>query len=180
LVDLSVDEKPAVKVLIHAVQYHPTSGDVLHVDFYRVTMTEKLQTDIELNFIGVSAAVKEQGGIFVRTMDKVKVECLPADLVHAIDVDISALKSFDDRIHVSNVVPPKGITIMENPAEVVASVSAPRSDSELESLTGAVEEDVNAVAGVEKKEEPAAEGEAAAEGEDDKKADKKQEKKAKE
>lgn len=164
LVNLSVDEQPAVKVLIQSIQRHPTTADVDHVDFYRVRMSEKLQTEIELNFIGESPAVKEQGGILVRTMDKVKVECLPGDLVHVIDVDLSGLKTFDDRIHVSDLAVPTGITLLEKSDEVVASITPPRSEAELEALSGAVEEDVTAVSGVEREtKEP--EAEAPAEGE---------------
>lgn len=163
LVDLVVDQQPPVKVLIQDVDHHPTKNVINHVDFYRVKMTEKLETDIELNFIGESAAVKEQGGVLIRSLDKVKVECLPGDLVHSIDVDISGLKNFEDRIHVSDIVVPKGITIMDKADEVVASVTPPRSESELEALSGKVEEDVTTVSGVEKVEKPAAAGEVAEE-----------------
>ena len=68
-------------------------------------------------------------------MDKIKVSCLPADLVSAIDVDISTLKTFDDRIHVGDIALPNGLTLVEKPDEVVASVAAPRSEAELESLS---------------------------------------------
>jgi large subunit ribosomal protein L25 len=166
LVDLSIDGGAPTKVLIHAVQHHPTRPDILHVDFYQVRMTEKLETDIELNLIGESAAVKEMGGILVRSMDKVKVSCLPGDLVHSIDVDIAALKTFEDRIRVADIVAPKGITIMENPEEIVATVSQPRTEAELASLNEEVKVDVANVE-VEKKgktdEEAAAEGDAAKE-----------------
>lgn len=150
LVDLAIDQTPPVKVLIQAVQQHPIRNTVEHVDFYRVKMNEKLQADIELDFIGESPAVKEQGGILVRALDRIKVECLPGDLVHRIEVDISRLKRFEDRLHVSDLTAPPGLAILEKPDEVVASVTAPRSESELEALSTKVEEDVSAVSGVEK------------------------------
>lgn len=156
LVDVTVGTSAPVKALIHAIQRHPTTGRVLHVDLYQVKMTEKLEAEIELHFVNESPAVKEQGGIFVRALDNVKVSCLPADLVAAIDVDISALKSFDDRIHVSDIVAPKGITILDKADEVVASVTPPRSEAELASLSEKVEENVEAVE-VAKKETPAEE-----------------------
>lgn len=151
LIDLVVGTGTPVKALIHAVQRHPTTRRILHVDFYQVQMTEKLEADIELHFVGESAAVKEQGGIFVRTLDKVKVSCLPADLVPAIDVDISVLKTFEDRIHVRDLVVPTGLTILDKAEEVVASVTPPRSEAELASLSEKVEENVEGVE-VEKKE----------------------------
>lgn len=159
LIDLTVGTGQAVKALIHAVQRHPTTGRVVHVDFYQVKMTEKLEADIELNFIGESAAVKEQGGIFVRAMDKVKVSCLPADLVPSIDVDVSALKTFEDRIHVSDLAVPPGLTVLEKGEEVVASVTPPRSEAELASLSEKVEENVEGVEIEKKTKETEAEGE---------------------
>jgi len=145
LIDLTIGDQAPVKVLIHDLQRHPSKQDIIHVDFYQVKMTEKLETEIELNFINEAPSVKEQGGIFIRSIDRVKVTCLPAELVHQIDVDISVLKSFEDRIHISDIKPPKGITILDKPEEVVASVTPPRSEAELESLSEKVEENVEAV-----------------------------------
>ena len=171
LVDLQVGDGAAVKVLIHDVQRHPTKSDVIHVDFYQVKMTEKLQTEIELEVAGESPAVKEQGGILVRALDKLKVECLPADLVPSITVDISALKTFEDRIRVSDLNIPKGITILDHQDEIVATVTPPRSEEEIAALSSEVTEDVTAVAAVEK-EKPADEAEGGEEA-PEKKTDKK-------
>ncbi len=145
LVDVTVGDQSPLKMLIHAVQKHPTTGRYTHVDLYQVRMTEKLEADIELNFIGESPAVKELGGIFLRTIDHVKVSCLPSDLVSAIDVDISVLKTFDDRISISNLTLPNGLTLLDKSDEIVASVSAPRSEAELASLSEKVEENVESV-----------------------------------
>ncbi len=158
LVDLVVDDAKPVAVLIHGVQRHPTKQTVMHVDFYQVRMTEKIEADVDLEFTGESPAVKEQGGILIRTLDKLKITALPGDLVPSIAVDISALKTFEDRIHVADLVLPTGITAMISGEEVVASVAAPRSEAELEALSADVKEDVSTVE-VEKKgkEEEAAE-----------------------
>lgn len=150
LIDLAIAGGSPVTVLIHDIQRHPITSVIIHADFYQVTMTEKLQAEIELDFTGESAAVKELGGIFVRTLDKVKVECLPADLVPHIAVDISSLKTFDDRIHVRDIVAPTGITILDRGEEVVASVTRPRSEEEIAALSEKVEEDVTVVGTVEK------------------------------
>lgn len=152
LVDLSVGSASPVKVLIHAIQRHPTTSQVLHVDFYQVKMSEKLEADIELRFVGESVAVKELGGVLVRALDDVKVSCLPSDLVSSIDVDIKALQTFEDKIHVRDLTVPAGLTILDKAEEVVASVTPPRSEAELASLSEQVEENVEAVE-VGKKEE---------------------------
>ncbi len=151
LVDLVIGGSAPLKVLIHAVQQHPTKTIPIHVDFYQVKMTEKLTTDIELHFVGESVAVKESGGILIRSLDTVKVECLPSNLVPAIDVDLATLKTFNDKIHVRDIIAPPGVTILDGGDEVVASVTPPRSEEELASLSTKVEEDVAAVEKVEAK-----------------------------
>lgn len=149
LVDLVIDSQSPIRVLIHDIQRHPTLTSVIHVDLYQVKMTEKLETDIDLHIVGESPAVKEHGGILVRVIDKVKVSCLPADLVPAISVDISQLKNFDDRIAIKDLTIPKGITILDDAETVVTTVTRPRTDAELEALNAAVTEDVAAVEKVE-------------------------------
>jgi large subunit ribosomal protein L25 len=165
LVDLTVADGSPVKVLIQSVQRHPTRQSVLHVDFYQVKMTEKIEAEIELSIEGESPVVKESGGILIRALDKLKVSCLPGDLVPTIAVNIEALKTFEDRIHVKDLALPKGIEPLLGGEEVVISVSKPRSEAELEQLSGEVTENIEGVE-VEKKgktEEEGAEGETAAE-----------------
>ncbi len=153
LVDLVVDEQPPVKVIIQDVQRHPVSGQLLHVDFHQVRMTEKIHTDIPLVFTGEALAVKELGGVLVKNLDHLKVEALPGDLVHEILIDVSPLKTFEDVIHIRNLELPKGIAVLDSPDEVICLVTPPRSEKELEELETKVEEKVEEVEGV-KKEEP--------------------------
>lgn len=150
LVDLVIDGKPPVKVLIHDIQRDALSYRYSHVDFYTVRMNEKLTTNIPLDFIGESKAIEEQSGILVKTMEEVEVRCLPNDLVHDIKVDISKLATFEDQITIADLIVPKGMEIMHEPDEVVATVDEPISEAELAALDEKVEENVEAVE-VEKK-----------------------------
>jgi len=140
LIDLKMGDQKPVKVIIHEVQQDPVSGVVTHVDFHQVRMTEKISAEIELSFIGVSKAVKESGGILVKNFSTFKIECLPEDLVHIIDVDISKLETFDDIIRVSDVPLSRGITVKANDDEVVVSVQPPRSEEEIKALEETPEE----------------------------------------
>jgi large subunit ribosomal protein L25 len=174
LVDLKIDDAPPVKVLISDVQHDTRTGDPLHVDFHQVSLTEKVSAEISLAVTGESPAVKEQGGILVRTLDHVRVEGLPGDLVAEIPVDISGLVTFANKILVKDLVAPKGLTILDAPDEVVALVEPPRSEEELAALEEKVEEKVEDVGVVEKPKavegvEAAAEGQPASEGKETKK-----------
>ena len=131
LLDLTVDGKDQRKVIIQDVQYDNVKGNIIHIDLHEVKMTEKLTTEIPLKFIGESKAVKELGGVFVANMDHLKVECLPGDLVHEIEVDISSLIDFESAIHIKDIKTPKGMEILDNADEVVAVVAPPRAEEEI-------------------------------------------------
>jgi len=171
LIDLTIGADSA-KVLIHDIQLHPINGKIMHVDFLKIDMKEKIKTEIPLEIVGETALVIEQEGSLITSKDAVTVECLPNDLVDHIKVDVSALTEFDQNIKVSDLKVPQGIEILDDPEEVIVLVQPPRSDEELEALEEAVVEDVEAVE-VEQKGEEAAEGEEGAEpAKDGEKADK--------
>lgn len=156
IIDLSIGEKSGYNVLIHEMQQNPVNGMISHIDFYQVKMDEKIETEVELFFIGESPAVKESGGVLVKSLDNIEISCLPADLPSNIEVDISKIKTFEDHIYVKDLKIPKGVEVKDDPETVVALVTPPRSEEELSQLEEKVVEDVTKVEGV-VKEEPAVE-----------------------
>lgn len=163
LLDLAIDGKNTVKVLVQDVQIHPTTGVVQHVDFHQIRMDEKLQVDIPLKFVGEAPAVKEHGGILVKNFDHIKVECLPQDLVHEIEVDLGILAELNQSLSLKDIVLPKGVRALSGESETIATVTPPRSEAELAALKEKVEVDVTKVEKIEDKkaEEGAAEGDEA-------------------
>lgn len=145
LIDLIVDKNSPVKVLFREPQYHPVTHALLHLDLFKVNLKEKITADIPLVFTGESAAVEDLGGTLMTPKDTIEVECLPADLPHELSVDISSLATFDDTLHVSNVVVPAGVTVLDDPDETIASITEPRSEEELAALNEAIEEDLEGV-----------------------------------
>ncbi|MFA5134484.1 MAG: 50S ribosomal protein L25 [Patescibacteria group bacterium] len=134
LIDLQVGMAKPVKVLVQDIQRDPVKGRLVHVDFYRINMQEKIHTDVSLTFIGASPAVKELGGILIKSMDALKIECLPQYLIKELVVDISALKTFDDAIRVRDLKLPEGVTVLSKADEVITSVQPPRTEAELKAL----------------------------------------------
>jgi len=157
LVTLNIAGEPSRTVIIHDIQRHYLTNKFQHIDFFEVKMNEKMTAKVPLVFTGTSLAVKANGGSLVTVIDEVEVECLPADLPHEIQVDISVLNDFAASILVKDLKVPANVAITNDAEETVAKVNAPR-DVEAELATPVVE-DVSAVE-VEKKEKPA-EGEAA-------------------
>lgn len=162
LIDLVIDDKKPIKVLLKEVQRDPVKEDILHVDFYIVRMDEYLTADIDLVFYGESAAEKELGGIRVSNKDKIQVKCLPADLIKEIKVDVSPLKTFDDFIKIKDLEIPEKIEVLDNTDLIVVLVTPPRTEEELKALEETPEEEIGDVAVVGEKE--GEEGEEADEG----------------
>lgn len=145
LVDLAIDGGAGVKVLIQDVQHDVLRDTVSHIDFRAVNMNEKLEADVAFKFVGESPAVKASGAILVRAMDAVTVRCLPNDLVHEIEIDLSTLANVDDRITIGDLAALNGIEFMAGPEEVIVVVNAPISEEELAALDAKTDVDVSAV-----------------------------------
>ena len=144
------------QVLIKDVQYHPVTDRFVHIDFLAIDVTKKITAMVPFKFTGVSKAVKEDGGILIKSIDEMEVECLPTDLPKNIEVSIEVLNTFDDMIKIGDLSIPAKVEISLNKDDVVATVTPPRSEEELEELDDEVKEEVEDVEGV-KKEEPEAE-----------------------
>ena len=135
-IDLEGAKEP-VHALIRDLQQNPVKGTILHVDFMAVEMDKLLQASVTLRFINDPAGVKA-GGVLTANFHEVSVEAKPADLPEAIEVDIAALE-IGDSLHVSDIVAPAGVTILDDADEVIVSVLAPRVEEEEEEVVEAVE-----------------------------------------
>jgi large subunit ribosomal protein L25 len=131
---LEIEGDGQKNVLIHELDHHPVTGTVTHIDFYEVSMTEKITTVVPLSFVGDSVAVIEQGGSLITNKDEVEIECLPGNLPHNIEVDISVLVDFEASIHIKDIKVPEGVEIKDEEEEMVATVEPPRSEEEMAEL----------------------------------------------
>ena len=151
LVDLKVDKNEHL-VLPREIQRNHIKGTIVHVDFLVVSRTETIEVNVEIIDIGEAPGVK-QGGVVDHHLREVLVECFPQDVPEHLEADVSGL-DLNDVLHVSDLVAPKGVTILTNPEETVLAVIVPAVLKTEADLTSAGEEP----AAVEEPE--AAEGEA--------------------
>jgi large subunit ribosomal protein L25 len=151
LVALTVEgDKAKYMVLINDIDKDPLTGAPIHADLYQPDLTKEIEAQVPLTFEGESAAVKDLAGTLVKNISQVDVKALPADLPREIKVDISKLKTFEDVILIKDLVVGDKVEIMKNPEEIVALVT-PVENVE-EELAEAIEEKVEEVGQVEKKE----------------------------
>ncbi|MBN1690761.1 MAG: 50S ribosomal protein L25 [Dehalococcoidia bacterium] len=131
------------KVLIRDVQRNPMTGEPTHVDFYQVTMTEKLKAEVPLIFVGEAPAAKLKNVSLLHAMTSLQIEALPDDLPHNIEVDISSLALPDQSLHVKDIVVGDKITVLADPEQMIIKVSEVRKAAEeapAAEAEGAVEE----------------------------------------
>lgn len=157
-------KRPHVAI-VRGIQRDPVKGELLHVDFYQVRMDEKLKIAVPLVLMGKAPAVKDLGGILVQEMGSIEVECLPADMPHSIETDISGLVQLDQAIHVKDLHVADGVTILADPGKVVAKIARLRIEVEAVEAVAAPEAEAEAEVEEEGAEEAKAEEKAPAEAE---------------
>ena len=118
----------AQTALVRRVQRDPRSGKILHIDFSRVSLTERITMKVPLHFVGESSAVKDVGGVLLHLLDTLEVECTASDIVDFIDVDISPLTEIDSMLHAEDVQLPTSFTLITDPKEGIAKIAATRAE----------------------------------------------------
>ena len=137
MIQLHVEgEKKLRPVFVRHVQRNPITDEFLHVDFYQVSLKEKIRIEVPLVIVGEAPAVDAYRAVLLQSVNTITVEGLPTDLPPHIEVDVSGLAEFDDAVHVKDLAVSPDITLMVDPELVVAKVAAPRLAEE------AVEEEV--------------------------------------
>lgn len=140
------DKRPA---MIHDISRDPVTEEITSVDFYQVRLDEKIKVKVPLNFAGEAPAIKEKGGLLVKSMHEIEVEALPGSIPHAIDVDISVIKEIGQSVRVNDLKFPSGVkahvaaetvvaTVTEKPTE--EEITAPAAEASVESVKVETEE----------------------------------------
>jgi large subunit ribosomal protein L25 len=129
LVDLEIEgQKKPVAAMIREVQRSAVKGTVLHIDFLEVAMDKPVHAVVTLHLVNDPEGVKA-GGVLTVNLHELNIEAKPADLPEMMEADVSALE-VGDSLHVSDVPVPAGITVLDDPETIVASVQAPRLEVE--------------------------------------------------
>jgi len=130
-INIEGDKQPEM-ALVRDVQRDPIRGSLLHVDFYRVRMTERLTAEVPLMVVGESPVVEAREGILLQGISSIEVECLPGDLVDAIEVDLTDLVEIDEALYVRDLAVPAGIDVLTDLDEMVVRVVPLEAEEEEE------------------------------------------------
>lgn len=119
MVRLTVDNKKE-SALIKEVQYDNIADRVIHIDFSRIDLDEKVRLRVPIELVGESIGVKE-GGMLTHVMKDMEIECLPTAIPEKIKVNISEL-GMGKVIHVKEIPAMKGIQYLSDAESVIASI----------------------------------------------------------
>jgi large subunit ribosomal protein L25 len=139
IINLSVDGEPAPRtVVVRDVSRDPVTGKLLHVDFFQVSMTEKMRAQVPLVLVGESDAVKTYNGVLLQLVEHIEVEALPGDIPAHIEVDVSKITELEGSLHVRDLnIDTSRVTLHTDPDVVVARVASPRLATEEEAAAEA-------------------------------------------
>jgi large subunit ribosomal protein L25 len=165
VVELEHDGSATPAVLKDA-QRHPVRGQTLHVDFLRVRLDVAIHAVVALELVGADDAPgTKEGGVLEHVTREVNIEALPTDIPERLELDVSQME-VNDTLFLSSVTAPAKVTILDDVEEtVVATLTPPRLQAELDALDEEAMEQETEVVG-EGEAAPEGEGEAPAEGGD--------------
>jgi large subunit ribosomal protein L25 len=112
--------------MIREMQVHPVTRHVLHVDFQRVVMTEKVRVAVHVELLGIPVGVKVDAGILDFVTREVHVECTPDKIPAKLSVDVSELH-IGQHLEAKDLELPEGVHLTDEPGRVIASVSHSRA-----------------------------------------------------
>jgi len=113
--------------IIKEIQYDPVKGDIAHVDFNEISLTEVIKVNVPVVSKGEPIGVKQEGGSLEHILWEIEVECLPTDIPKEIEIDVSSLK-MGDSIHIKDIKFPDNVKVLSDPESIVLSVVAPMKE----------------------------------------------------
>ena len=133
LIDLEISRDGGtekVPVILKEYQLDPVKRSLVHADFFEVTMDQAIEIQVPIELVGTAPGVKA-GGVIEFVTRELSIECLPADILDKVDVDISALE-IGSAITVKDITLSDNYTVLTDEEVVVVTVAAPLSEADLE------------------------------------------------
>lgn len=156
IIDMEIEGNAKIKtmpVFIKDIQFDPITDKVIHIDFLKVSLKEKIKVHVPIVLKGEAKGVKEDGGVLDQVLRDLEIEALPLDVPEKIEVDISGLK-IGDSLHVENLTIPANVKVITDLKTTFVSVAAKEEEPE-EEVVGAEGAPVEPEVIKEKKEEKA-------------------------
>ncbi|MFH1305692.1 MAG: 50S ribosomal protein L25 [Candidatus Omnitrophota bacterium] len=146
-------------VIVQEVQLNPLDESYVHIDFHEISMKEKLKVKVPVTVKGTAIGVEEDEGVLTQIIWELEVECLPTEIPEHVNVHVEKLR-IGDAIHVKDLELPRNVTVLDEPEQVVVSVSPPHAEEEPEEAPAEESGEPEVIKKGKKEEEEAGETEA--------------------
>lgn len=123
-----------LSVLIKDIQYDPVSKEIVHLDFQKVNLQERVTVEVPVRIKGADSVMRA-GNVVVHQTDTIRVECLPGDIPKYAEADISDLKP-GHSFTAGDLKFTNRISLLSKPGEIIATVNGRDRNAELDTETG--------------------------------------------
>ncbi len=110
--------------MVRGVQTAPLKGELLHVDFYQVQMTEMVKVDVPIVLVGEAPAARSKENTLVQELNNLTVQCLPAKMPNRIEVDLTPLTEPEQALRVKDIELDEEVTVINDPEQVLVKISS--------------------------------------------------------
>ena len=124
MVNLRFNDGESKLALIKEFQVDPLRRELLHADFFEVSLTEKLKVNVRVSVTGEPIGVKRDNGILQYHLREIEIECLPDKVPGYVDIDASGLE-IGQGLHVRDLKLGEDIKVITDPGDVIVNVIAP-------------------------------------------------------
>jgi len=148
LVDLALPGNEIETVIIKSLQRHPVKRNVLHADFQRISLEEKITTSVVIEAVGTPIGIRD-GGVLTLTRRQISVMCLPLDIPNSLQINVEGL-NIGDSFRVSDLeFDNEKLEILESSTTQIASVIEPKIVLETIAEEDEIEDEIEGEEGVE-------------------------------
>ena len=135
--------------LAREIQRHPYKNEFLHIDLIQIDLTQKVEANVQINFLGTPLGVKDEGGLVQTINSTITVSTLPSSIPSSLDLDISEL-NVGENATVLDVKLPEGVELAsEGDDSILVTITLPRAAIEEEETEGLEGEELDGEEGAE-------------------------------
>ena len=128
--------KDSIPALAREIQRHAFKDEIVHVDLIRIDLSQTVEADVQINFLGTPLGVKEEGGVIQTVNNTISITALPTSIPSSIDIDISEL-NVGDNVTATDINLPDGVTLTsEDDESILVTITIPRAAIEEEEALG--------------------------------------------
>jgi large subunit ribosomal protein L25 len=132
ILNIELGEKDKVTALARQIQRHPYKDEFVHVDLIKVDLTQNVEAEVQINYLGIPIGVKEEGGLIQTINNTLRISALPTNIPTSLDIEIAHL-NVGENVIASDIELPEGVTLAnEDDDSVMVIVTLPRAAVEEE------------------------------------------------